>query len=192
MFISVNKKWQLALDITMIIVGTLIMGCSFSLFLEPNNISTGGFSGLSMIINTLLHSVGIKFMTSSMIYLILNIGLFAIAYKILGKSFAIKALIGIISFSIAMEVFALIPIAPNYENVISSLFGGVIMGLGVGIVVRFGGSTGGSDMVASIFRNKFKSLSIGKIVIFVDIIVVALSPIIPMEVVKALGLRGVL
>ena len=120
MFISVNKKWQLVLDITMIIVGTLIMGCSFSLFLEPNNISTGGFSGLSMIINTLLHSVGIKFMTSSMIYLILNIGLFAIAYKILGKSFAIKALIGIISFSIAMEVFALIPIAPNYENVISS------------------------------------------------------------------------
>ena len=114
MFINVNKKWQLTLDISMIVLGTFIMGFAFSIFLEPNNISTGGFSGLSMIINTLLHAVGIKFLSSSIIYLILNIGLFAIAYKVLGKNFAVKALIGIISFSLAMEVFALIPSFQNY------------------------------------------------------------------------------
>ena len=74
-----------------------------------------------------------------------------------------------------MEIFAIIPTFQNYENVISGLFGGVIMGFGMGIVVRFGGSTGGSDMVASIFRNKFKTLTIGKIVIWVDICVVTLS-----------------
>ena len=175
MFISVNKKWQLVLDISMIILGTFIMGISFSIFLEPNNISTGGFSGLSMIINSLLHSAGITFLTSSIIYLVLNVGLFAIAYRVLGKSFALKAIIGIVSFSLAMEIFALIPSFQNYENVISGLFGGVIMGFGMGIVVRFGGSTGGSDMVASIFKNKFKTLSIGKIVICVDICVVTLS-----------------
>lgn len=175
MYINVNKKWQMTLDISMIILGTFIMGISFSIFLEPNNISTGGFSGLSMIINTLLHSVGVNFLTSSIIYLILNIGLFAIAFKLLGKNFALKALIGIVSFSAAMEIFALIPSFQNYENVISALFGGIIMGFGMGIVVRFGGSTGGSDMIASIFRNKFKTLSIGKIVIVVDITVVTLS-----------------
>jgi uncharacterized membrane-anchored protein YitT (DUF2179 family) len=60
-----------------------------------------------------------------------------------------------------MEIFALIPSFQNYENVISGLFGGVIMGFGMGIVVRFGGSTGGSDMVASIFKNKFNSMAQG-------------------------------
>ena len=105
MYIKTSKKWQNVLEFSMIILGTLIMGFSFSVFLEPNDISTGGFSALSMIINTLLQKVRVKGIPTSAIYLILNIGLYALALKTLGKKFAIKALLGIISFSLGMQIF---------------------------------------------------------------------------------------
>lgn len=175
MYLKINKKWQFAVDIIMIVLGTVIMGFAFSVFLEPNNISTGGFSGLSMIINSLLHKIGVKFLSSSIIYLILNLGLFLYALKTLGKRFAIKSIIGILSFSGAMELFAILPINIQYETLISAVYGGAIMGIGVGIVVRFGGSTGGGDMIASIVRNKAPHLTIGKICIAVDLSVIFLS-----------------
>ena len=144
MYIKTNKKWQTVLDFSMIILGTLIMGFSFSIFLEPNNISVGGFSALAMILNTLLAQVGITAIPTSAIYFILNIGLYLLAFKTLGKKFAIKALLGIASFSLGMELFNILQISITYELLISAVFGGAIMGVGVGFVVRFGGSTGGS------------------------------------------------
>lgn len=175
MFFKINKKWQFAFDLLMILLGTMVMGFAFSVFLEPNNISTGGFSGLAMIINSLLTKIGINFLSSSIIYLILNVGLFFYALKALGKKFAIKSIVGILSFSLGMEVFALLPINITYETLISAVYGGAIMGIGIGIVVRFGGSTGGSDMIASIIRNKAPHLTIGKIVISVDMVVIISS-----------------
>lgn len=175
MYSKLNKKAQIAVDFLMIILGTFIMGFSFSVFLEPNNISTGGFSGLAMIINALLELVNITFLTTSIIYFILNIGLFLYGIKALGKMFAIKALVGIASFSIAMELFALIDISITYETLISAVYGGALMGIGVGIVVRFGGSTGGGDMIASIVKSKAPHLTIGKVTISIDMFVIATS-----------------
>ena len=175
MYIKTNKKWQSVLDFSMIILGTLIMGFSFSIFLEPNNISVGGFSALAMILNTLLAQVGITVIPTSAIYFILNIGLYLLAFKTLGKKFAIKSLLGIVSFSLGMELFSMLQISITYELLISAVFGGAIMGVGVGFVVRFGGSTGGSDMIGSIVRSKNKNASIGSIMILVDLIIIALS-----------------
>ena len=175
MYFNISKKWQFVFDLLMVVVGTFVMGFAFSIFLEPNSISTGGFSGLAMIICSLLEKVGITWLTSSIVYLLLNGGLFFFALKTLGKRFAIKAVVGILSFSCAMEIFALIPLNITYEPLISAVYGGALMGIGVGIVVRFGGSTGGSDLVASIVRNKRPHLSIGKIVVIVDLMVIVLS-----------------
>lgn len=175
MYIKVSKNWQFVLDVAMIILGCFIMGFAFSFFLEPNNISTGGFSGLSMIINTLLKNVGITFLDTSIIFLILNIGLFAYSYKALGKKFAVKALVGILSFTVAMKIFELIPQIYSFETIISAVYGGAIMGVGIGMVVRFGGSTGGSDMIACVLRKKSTRFSIGKLVVSVDLAVIFLS-----------------
>ena len=175
MYIKVKKNWQLVFDFAMILLGTILMGFSFSIFLEPNNISTGGFSGLAMIVNTLLNLIGIHFLNTSVIYFLLNIGLFLYAFKALGKRFAIKAFAGIVFYSIAMELCSLIPITITFEPLISALYGGILMGVGIGIVVRFGGSTGGGDMVASIVRNKNPKASIGMVVIIIDAIVLVLS-----------------
>lgn len=175
MYIKVKKKWQLVFEFAMILLGTMLMGFAFSIFLEPNNISTGGFSGLSMIINTLFNMVGINFLNTSIIYFVLNVGLFLYALKALGKKFAIKAFAGILFFSLGMEVWSLIPLTITFEPLISALYGGILMGVGIGIVVRFGGSTGGGDMIASIIRNKNPKVSIGSIIIIIDAIVILLS-----------------
>ena len=175
MYIKTSKKWQSTLEYSMIVLGTLIMGFSFSIFLEPNNISVGGFSALAMIINTILTRVSIQGIPTSAIYLVLNIGLYVFAFKTLGKKFAIKSLIGIVSFSLGMQLFDMLNISITYELLVSAIFGGSIMGIGVGLVVRFGGSTGGSDMIGSIVRAKNKNASIGTIMIFVDMIIIGLS-----------------
>ena len=175
MYIKTNKKWQSALEYSMIILGTLIMGFSFSVFLEPNEISVGGFSALAMIINTLFEKVGVTMIPTSAIYLVLNIGLYALALKTLGKKFAIKSLLGILSFSLGMQVFNMINFNITYELLVSAIFGGSIMGVGVGLVVRFGGSTGGSDMIASIMKSKKPNASLGTFIIMVDMVIIGLS-----------------
>lgn len=175
MYIKVKRKWQLAFEFAMILLGTILMGFAFSIFLEPNNISTGGFSGLSMIINTLLNMIGINFLNTSIIYFILNVGLFLYAFRTLGKKFALKAFAGILFFSLCMELFTLIPLNITFEPLISALYGGILMGVGIGIVVRFGGSTGGGDMIASIVRSKKPKASIGSIIIIIDAMVIVLS-----------------
>lgn len=175
MYIKATKKSQFALDIAMIVLGSIVMGISFSFFLAPNNITTGGFSGLSLILNSLLQLIGIYFIPNAVIYFALNIGLFIYAFRALGKKFAIKAFIGIASYSIFMQVIEVIPITCTYEPLVSSLYGGILMGLGLGLVVRFGGSTGGGDLVACIVRKRKKDLSIGKIVVIIDAIVILAS-----------------
>lgn len=175
MFIKTSKKWQNVLEFSMIVLGTLIMGFAFSVFLEPNNISTGGFSALAMVINTLFEKIGVKGIPTSAIYLVLNIFLYAFALKTLGKKFAIKALVGILSFSLGMQVFNMIDFGITYELLISAVFGGSIMGVGVGLVVRFGGSTGGSDMIASIIKSKKPNASLGSFIIMVDAVIIGLS-----------------
>ncbi len=175
MYYKLSKKWQFVVDIVMIVIGTFIMGFAFSTFLQPNNVSTGGFSGLSMIIVVLLEKAGITFLSTSAVYLILNLVLFVFSIKTVGKKFAIKAIIGILSFSLSMELFEILALNLKYEILISTVYGGFITGLGVGMVVRFGGSTGGSDMLASIVRKKAPQFTIGKVAVGVDMLVVVLS-----------------
>lgn len=175
MFVKVKKRWQLVFDFAMIFLGTVLMGFAFSIFMEPNNISTGGFSGLAMIINAIFQKIGINFLNTSIIYFVLNIELFLCALKMLGKKFAIKAFAGILFFSLTMELCGLIPINITFEPLISAIYGGILMGAGIGIVVRFGGSTGGGDMVASIVRSKRPKASIGTVIIIIDAVVILLS-----------------
>lgn len=177
MYIKVRYKWQFWLEVAMIILGTFIMGFGFSVFLEPNEISTGGFSALSMIISTLFEKIGVPNIPTFAIYLVLNVVLYALALKVLGKKFAIKALIGILSFSLSMGLFGMLKINLMFELLVSAIYGGVCMGIGVGLVVRFGGSTGGTDMIACMVRKKKPNATIGMLMICVDAFIIFLSVI---------------
>lgn len=177
MYIKVNYKWQFWLEVAMIVLGTFIMGFAFSIFLEPNEISTGGFSALSMIISELFEKIGVPNVPTFAIYLVLNVVLYGFALKILGKKFAIKALIGILSYSLSMGLFGMLTINLSFELLVSAIYGGACMGVGIGLVVRFGGSTGGSDMIACMVKKKKPNITIGTLMICIDMIIIFLSVI---------------
>jgi len=162
------------INILFIVLGTVVMAFAFNVFLFPNDISPSGFSGLSAILSILLAKIGINIPTSA-IYLLLNAVLYIIAYRLLGKKFALMALIGILSFSVALELMALIPLVVEGDLLVCAIYGAGIMGLGTGLVLRNNGSTGGSDLLALIIRSKTQVLTTGQIMMALNIIVLALS-----------------
>ncbi len=169
-----KKYKQDIINIFGIIFGTIVMAFAFNVFLQPNNISPSGFSGLSSVLCFLLAKIGIVIPTSVM-YLLLNVILYVIAYKLLGKKFALMALIGIGSYSLFIELVSYIPLVVKNDLLLCAIYGGGIMGFGIGLVLRCNGSTGGGDLLALIIRSKTHILTTGQIMLSVNILVLTLS-----------------
>lgn len=161
----------------MVIAGTFLMGLSFNVFLNANKISPSGFSGLAAIISNVLEQHCNIYISASVFYLSINVILFIISFKNLGLKFAINSAIGIASYSIFMEIcnFDIGLTGEDWHLLLYAIYGGVIMGIGLGLVFRGHGSTGGSDMLANILNKKFKFITVGNLVLIVDFIVVVLS-----------------
>ncbi len=172
MFNISNKYLKHSVNILCILVGTFIMGAGFNIFYAPNNILLGGFGGLSTIISYLLSLVNLT-VPMSVIYLVLNVLLYILAVKILGKTFAIYAIIGIVSYSLFLE-FCTFPVISK-DPLLCSIYGGFLTGLGIGIIIRCGGTTGGGDMLGCIINHKNPKISIGWVTIFVNCFVICIS-----------------
>lgn len=169
-----KKYKQDIINIFGIILGTIVMAFAFNVFLQPNNISPSGFSGLSSVLCFLLAKIGIVIPVSVM-YLLLNVILYVIAYKLLGKKFALMALIGIGSYSLFIELVSYIPLVVRNDLLLCAIYGGGIMGFGIGLVLRCNGSTGGGDLLALIIRSRTHILTTGQIMLSINILVLALS-----------------
>lgn len=164
-------------DGLMVVVGTFLMGLSFNVFLNANKISPSGFSGLSAIISNVLAQHLNIHISASVFYLSINAILFLFSFKKLGLKFAINSAIGIASYSIFMEIcnFDIGLIGEDWHLLLYAIYGGVIMGIGLGLVFRGHGSTGGSDMLANLLNKKFKFITVGNLVLIIDLIVIILS-----------------
>ncbi|MEG1805738.1 MAG: YitT family protein, partial [Clostridia bacterium] len=158
----------------MTLLGTFIMAIGYSVFLVPNNIVAGGFSGLAFLITQFLADIfGSSPISKGALYILLNVPLFIIGWKNLGKSFSFLALIGTLSFSLFMDI---VKINVEVKDVLlSSLFGGILYGIGLGIVVRGNSSTGGTDMLGNILHNINYKITVGGCVIAIDFAVLLLS-----------------
>ena len=158
-----------------IICGTFLMGMAFNVFLNNNKISPSGFAGLSSIVSNLLKSNFNIYIPAGVFYLSINAVLFVLSIKSIGLKFAVNSLIGIVSYSIFMEVCNFDIGLAGTDLLLCAIYGGVLMGFGLGLVFRCGGSTGGSDMLANLLRKKFKFITVGSMVFIVDFVVVSLS-----------------
>jgi len=153
------------------IIGTMTTGFAIGSFLTPNKIVGGGASGISTI---LFHTFGIQ---PGVSFFILNILFLLIGLTVLGKQFILKTLIGITLLSLFTQIFSLFPIYT--ENLIlSTIFGGGLYGIGIGMSFAAGASTGGTDIIGRIIQTKFSSVPIGKMLLFVDGIIIIISLII--------------
>lgn len=150
------------------ILGTMTTGFAIGSFLTPNKIVGGGASGISTI---LFHTTGIQ---PGVSFFILNILFLIAGLRVLGKNFILKTLLGITFLSLFTQIFSFIPIYT--ENLIlSTIFGGALYGLGIGLSFAAGASTGGTDIIGRIIQSKLSFVPIGKMLLFVDGIIIFIS-----------------
>ena len=161
-------------------IGSALFALGFALFLIPNDINTGGISGLAMILREILGFGSIGTLT-----MLMNIPLFLIGGMKIGKRFFAGSLIGMVVSSVLMDLFALIPFATP-EPLIGGLYGGVLCGAGLGLVFMAGASTGGSDILVRLLKKKYRNLPIGSISIMFDAMVVLLTGLVFRDISKAL------
>lgn len=166
-----NEKIKKSIiDIIGTIVGSAIMAVGVSSFLLPNQLSSGGFSGVATITYYLL-----KIPMGAMI-MALNIPLFLFAGYRLGKDFFIKSLIGTFSLSIFIDILDRYPPITT-DRFLACIYGGVIIGIGTAIILKVDSSTGGTELIANIIKTYNPYISMSKYLTIIDIIIIALNVI---------------
>ncbi|UCG41854.1 MAG: YitT family protein [candidate division WOR-3 bacterium] len=159
-------------SILLIIAGATVMALAYSLFLIPHNIVPGGAGGIGIILNHFFQTpVGLAIV-------IINIPLFVVAVRVLGKSYGVKSVLGIIISSALIDLFDyVLPLERATDNpILACIFGGLLLGAGLGLVFRGGGSTGGSDIVGQVI-NRYSNLSTGTAMLLVDACVISAAGI---------------
>lgn len=144
-------------NILFILLGAAILSFGIVNFNMQNNLAEGGFTGITLLLYFLFH------WDPSYTNLILNIPLFLIGWKLLGRNVFLYTLIGTISVSIFLWIFQRFPLYMplNNDMTLAALFAGVFIGIGLGIIFRFGGTTGGVDIIARL-AHKYIGWSMGK------------------------------
>lgn len=153
-----------------ILIGTALFSFGFVHFNMQNQLGEGGFSGITLILYFTLN------WDPALMNLLLNIPMFILGWKLLGKLTFIYTIIGTIGVSVFLKIFQAYEVNMNLQDdlLLVSLFAGVFVGVGLGIVFRFGGTTGGVDIIARL-ANKYLGWSIGKTMFGFDFIVILLS-----------------
>ncbi len=152
-----------------ILLGALVMAIGFSYFLIPNEIAAGGAGGVA----TILHS---KFgLPVSLVVLSINAVLFAISWKTMPKSVFVKSAVGTLALTLFLELTA--DATPFTDDILmSAAFGGILMGTGVGVVIKYGASTGGSDFLAIILHKILsRRISVANLILIIDGIIIIVA-----------------
>ena len=161
-----HKKLTVGKIITrgiLITIGALLMATGLEIFLIPNNVIDGGITGISIMVSYLS---GWKL---GIFLFLLNLPFIYLGYKQIGKTFAFSSIYGIIVLSIFTTLFH--PINPFTDDVLlATIFGGMVLGVGIGIVIRNGGALDGTEILAIVI-NKKVPFSVGEIVMFINVFI---------------------
>lgn len=163
-------KIRLLREYIFIFIGVLLTAVGLDMFLVPNKIAAGGVSGIATIVYYAARfPVGLTM-------LIINVPLFLIGIRKLGVGFGIRSLFGTVAISLAVDLLAPVLPVPTRDPLLASIYGGIVTGIGIGIVFRNGGTTGGTDLAAAIVNNYMK-MSVGVVLFMIDACVIAAAGI---------------
>ena len=154
-------------NVLLILVGLIFCALGFNLFLIPNNIAAGGFTGIAQLINSV---TGFPVGT---IALILNVPLFLVSMKSLGLRFGVRSLAATIGFSLLLDNLH-VPVI-THDLWLSTVYGGLVSGLGFGLILRGSATTGGTDMLASLIHRLIPSIRVSVGMFVVDGLVILAS-----------------
>jgi len=175
-----SRIWHELKWIGATILGSAMFAAGFALFLQPNDMNSGGISGLAMIVVELLDFGSVGTMS-----ILISLPLFLLGGIKIGKRFFVGSLLGMILSSVLIDMIAAFPM-PQTDPLIGAIYGGVVCGLGLGIVFTAGTSTGGSDILVRLLKLKFRNVPIGQISMSFDAIVVVLTGLVFGDVRNAL------
>jgi uncharacterized membrane-anchored protein YitT (DUF2179 family) len=153
-----------------IVVGSAVMALAYNLFLIPHHIVPGGAGGVAMILNYFFATpVGLTI-------LVINIPLFVLGIKTFGRTYGVKSIVGIAVSSLLIDGFTyVVRLQSATDNpILACIFGGIMLGAGLGLVFRGGGSTGGSDIVGMVL-NRYTNFSTGTSILVVDFVVITVA-----------------
>ncbi len=173
--VAKKKRYNIFFEYMGITVGCFIMALGLIMFLEPNTIAPGGVSGLAIVLKKI---TGIPIDVTT---LVVNIPLFVVGIIVLGKSFGVKTAYGTGILIVALRILTIVfggTINATTDLLLASIYGGVIMGVGIGIVFKSGGTTGGTDLGGAILNKFIPGLSISKLMMMIDLIIVAAAGIV--------------
>jgi len=165
-------------EVLYILVGTCLAGFAIAAFILPAKIASGGVNGIATI---LYHGVG---WDPGLVMLVISIPLFLLGLRIFGKRFGLKSLGGTFLLSFWVSLFGkltafngLLPYTDRMDTLLSAVFGGILLGSGIGIVMRTGANTGGTDIIAQIV-SRFTPIALGTALFLTDAVVIVLGAVV--------------
>ena len=158
-FSAIIKKYLL------LTLGAIVYAAGLETFFVPNNLIDGGVDGVSMMISYLTDT------PLSVFVVLLNIPFLYLGYKQIGKTFTISTLYSIVVLALAIQYFHTTPNI-TYDIILATIFGGIVVGLGVGMIIRYGGSVDGTEIVAIISDRKTE-LSVGETVMIINLFILS-------------------
>ena len=158
---------RLMIDYALLALGALLTALAFTAFFLPHDIAPGGLTGVATVLAHFL-PLGVGLLS-----FMLNLPLFLMGLRSVGWRFAVRSFIAMMLLSLLIDVIPKADVAGN--TMLAAVMGGGLMGLGLGLVVRAGATTGGTDMAARLVHDRVEFLSIPAILLFIDATVVALA-----------------
>lgn len=164
-----KNRWRNIESYAINTLGLLLTALGWTAFLIPAQITAGGVSGAGALV---FYATGVPI---GLTYLGVNVVLVALAVKILGKSFGVRTVFGVLGLSFFLSLLQSIIKEPIVDDTfMSCIIGGILSGAGVGLTFSQGGSTGGTDIIAMII-NKYRNTSPGRVMMFIDIFIISSS-----------------
>ena len=178
------------IDLLFILAGSVCYAVAIGMFSAPNDIAPGGLTGIATLLNHLFDWIPIGTAT-----IVMNVPLLVIAWFVLSKSMVVRTLCGIVISSVLTDVvqplvdelfLSTIVQEGGKDPLLVCIFGGALLGLGVGLILRRGGTTGGSEVISRLFEKKYPHMSVGTLILCVDAIVITLSAVVYGQIENAL------
>ena len=181
-----KKIYNLLKDYILIVIGCALIAVAMDVFLVPNRIASGGATGFATVV---FHLTGGRLPVGAVIIAV-NIPLFLLGMKVMGRVFLIRSAVSTVLLSVMIELFS--PYASDFtvkylsdlptsgiktDLLLFCIFGGVLMGLGIGLVFRTDGTTGGTDIAAALLHKVFPNITIGQIILIIDGLIVLMAAI---------------
>ena len=165
------KWWDVLWDILIITLGSICYSVSIVNFLEPNHISPGGVSGLA----TIIHYVA-EFLPTGLMILVLNIPLLILGLVFIGVKFISKTIVATVISALCVDaVTAIYPYVPTTDRTLAAIYGGLLLGAGIGLIMMRGATTGGTDIAAKLINRKIPTVTMGRGILMMDAIVVIIT-----------------